>query len=54
MMIPHHQSAVYMAEGFIESGKDPQLNAIAKKMIADQNIYSINCNKKLDYVTSTN
>ncbi|MEJ6982456.1 DUF305 domain-containing protein [Pedobacter sp. P351] len=37
MMIPHHQSAVYMAEGFLQSGKDPMLISMAKKMIADQN-----------------
>ncbi|HEY0054705.1 MAG TPA: DUF305 domain-containing protein [Pedobacter sp.] len=37
MMIPHHQSAVYMAEGFLQSGKDPKLISMAKKMIADQN-----------------
>lgn len=37
MMIPHHQSAVYMAEGFIKQGKDAKLLSMAKKMIADQN-----------------
>ena len=37
MMIPHHQSAVYMAEGFIQSGKDVKLITMAKKIIADQN-----------------
>ena len=37
MMLPHHQSAVFMAEGFIPSGKDPVLLAMAKKMIAEQN-----------------
>lgn len=37
MMIPHHQSAVYMAEGFIQSGKDPMLISMAKKMIGAQN-----------------
>ena len=36
MMIPHHQSAVKMAEGFIQFGKDSKLISMAKKMIADQ------------------
>ncbi|MES2874123.1 MAG: DUF305 domain-containing protein [Bacteroidota bacterium] len=36
MMIPHHQGAVQMAEGFIQFGKDPALISMAKKMIADQ------------------
>ncbi len=36
MMIPHHQSAVKMAEGFIRFGKDPKLISMAKKMITDQ------------------
>ena len=37
MMIPHHQSAVFMAEGFINHGKDAKLLLMAKKMVADQN-----------------
>ena len=36
MMIPHHEGAVQMAEGFIQFGKDPQLISMAKKMIEDQ------------------
>ncbi len=36
MMIPHHQGAIMMAEGFVQFGKDPALIAMAKKMIADQ------------------
>lgn len=36
MMIPHHQSAVKMAEGFVQFGKDSKLISMAKKMIADQ------------------
>ncbi|WP_069659013.1 DUF305 domain-containing protein [Arcticibacter eurypsychrophilus] len=36
MMLPHHRSAVFMAEGFVQSGKDPKLLAMSKKMIADQ------------------
>lgn len=37
MMIPHHQSAVLMAEGFMKHGKDAKLVSMAKKMVADQN-----------------
>lgn len=37
MMIPHHQGAVSMAEGFVQYGKDSELISMAKKMIADQN-----------------
>ena len=37
LMIPHHQSAVYMAEGLLNYGKDAKLITMAKKMIADQN-----------------
>ena len=36
MMIPHHESAVKMAEGFIQFGKDPGLIAMGKKIIQDQ------------------
>lgn len=36
LMIPHHQSAVYMAEAMINYGKDVGLIKMAKKMIADQ------------------
>lgn len=36
MMIPHHESAIHMAEGFIQFGEDPELISMAKKMIADQ------------------
>ena len=31
MMISHHQSAVYMSEGFIQYGKAPKLISRAKK-----------------------
>jgi len=37
VMIPHHQSAVLMAQGFLTHGKDAKLLSMAKKMIADQN-----------------
>ena len=37
MMIPHHQSAVEMATGYVEYGKDSRLLAMAREMIADQN-----------------
>ncbi len=36
MMIPHHQSAIFMSEGYIKHGKDPKLLSMAKKMISDQ------------------
>jgi uncharacterized protein (DUF305 family) len=37
MMIPHHQSAVDMATGYLKYGKDSKLLAIAREIIADQN-----------------
>lgn len=37
MMIPHHESAIKMAEGFVNFGKDAKLVAMAKNMISDQN-----------------
>ncbi|MEJ6980134.1 DUF305 domain-containing protein [Pedobacter sp. P351] len=37
LMIPHHQSAVYMAEGLLNSGKDATLISMSKKMISGQN-----------------
>ena len=36
MMVPHHQGAIMMAEGFVQFGKDPGLVSMAKKIIADQ------------------
>ena len=36
MMIPHHQSAVFMAEGFLKHGKDEQLLGMARKMLVSQ------------------
>ena len=36
MMVPHHQGAIMMAEGFVQFGKDPGLIVMAKKIIADQ------------------
>ncbi|MGB4398936.1 MAG: DUF305 domain-containing protein [Daejeonella sp.] len=36
MMIPHHQGAIQMSEGYIQYGKDSELIAMAKKMISDQ------------------
>ena len=36
MMIPHHQSAVTMAEEYIKHGKDAKLLGIARKIISDQ------------------
>lgn len=36
MMIPHHQSAVFMAEGFLKHGKNSGLLEMAKRMMASQ------------------
>lgn len=36
MMIPHHESAVTMAEDELSYGKQPELKKMAQKMIADQ------------------
>ena len=36
MMRLHHMGAVQMAEAQLKNGKDPQLRAMAKKIIADQ------------------
>jgi len=47
MMIPHHQGAIMMAEGFVQFGKDPGLIAIAKKIITDQKM-EIEQFKKMD------
>ena len=37
MMIPHHESAVTMAEDEISHGKEYELKKLAQKIIADQN-----------------
>lgn len=37
MMIPHHESAVAMAEDELSHGKQPELKTMAQKMITDQN-----------------
>ena len=35
-MIPHHQGAIDMAEELIKKTKDPELKALAQKIIKDQ------------------
>lgn len=36
MMIPHHQSAIDMAEAYLEHGDDPELTALAKEIVSAQ------------------
>ena len=36
MMIPHHQGAIDMAKVELQHGMDPELKAMAEKIIADQ------------------
>lgn len=36
MMIPHHQSAVEMAQAYLKEGDDPQIIEMAKKIIEAQ------------------
>jgi uncharacterized protein (DUF305 family) len=36
MMIPHHEGAVEMADQLLEEGENPQLQAMAKEIIASQ------------------
>jgi uncharacterized protein (DUF305 family) len=36
MMIPHHQGAIDMAKVELEFGTDPELKAMAEKIVADQ------------------
>ena len=37
MMVPHHQSAVEMAQTELQYGKDPDLKAMAQAIVTDQN-----------------
>lgn len=36
MMIPHHQSAVDMAEAYLQHGTDPQLRAVSQQIVTSQ------------------
>ena len=36
MMIPHHQSAIAMAEAYLQHGDNPELTELANKVITDQ------------------
>lgn len=36
MMKPHHQAAVAMAKAYLKYGRDPQLTAMARDIIASQ------------------
>lgn len=48
MMIPHHQGAIEMAEGELKKGKDPQLEALAQKIITAQRREIAEMRKHLD------
>ena len=36
MMIPHHQSAIDMAEAYLEHGDDPELTELANEVVSAQ------------------
>jgi hypothetical protein len=36
MMVPHHQSAVEMAQVYLQSGRDPELRRLAERIVSSQ------------------
>ena len=36
LMVPHHQSAIDMARVYLESGRNPQLRALAQHIVDEQ------------------
>lgn len=47
-MIPHHQSAIEMAQAFLDDGKDADLKKLAEKIIEDQKAEISQLRAKLD------
>ena len=36
MMVPHHRSAVEMAQVYLRDGRDPELRKLAEKIVSSQ------------------
>jgi hypothetical protein len=36
LMVPHHQSAVDMAQAYLKSGRDPELRSLAERIVRSQ------------------